>query len=252
VVVARVRERPLRVVADAYLSQAAFLNPVDVAGITGLSRRRQDAVGWDDPPPIVGKRSRGRPRKQGRGGKLAHLRGAEPVTARPVAIDGQEERVRVGWREGWLRDVTPKVRGVAIATPGAPLLGVSTDRSLAPAVMIQRYAARVPLELTLRALTPSRGLGDYHCQRLLAIHRCGHLALTACCLWRLTRLQEPTAPWLTTTHSTSAGKLTPRSSPRRHHALRRRVLPRRFAASAAGADCQKTAVAAEQLFRIAA
>jgi hypothetical protein len=259
VVVALVRElqqwvgdRPLRVVADAYFSKAAFLNPLEVAGITVLSRLRKDAVGWDDPPPIVGKRSRGRPRKKGRGWKLAHLLGAEPVTELTVAIYGKEERVRVVWRDVWLRDVTPKVRVVAIATTGDPLLLVSTDRTLAPAVMIQLYAARFPLELTLRDLKQYMGLGDYQCQSLLAIHRCVHLALTAFCLWRLTLLQEPTAPWLTTTHSPSAGKLTPLSFQRLHHALRRRVLQRIFAASAAGADCQKTAVAYEQIFRIAA
>jgi hypothetical protein len=54
-----VGDRPLRVVADAYFSKAAFLNPLVTQGITVISRLRKDAVGWDDPDPVVGKRPRG-------------------------------------------------------------------------------------------------------------------------------------------------------------------------------------------------
>jgi hypothetical protein len=72
VVVALVRElpqwvagRPLRVGADAYLSQASILNPLLVQGITVISRLRKDAAGWDDPVPVVDERPRGRPRQKG-------------------------------------------------------------------------------------------------------------------------------------------------------------------------------------------
>jgi hypothetical protein len=259
VVVALVRElqqwvgdRPLRVVADAYFSKASFLNPLVAAGITVISRLRKDAVGWDDPGSIVGKRLRGRPRKKGRVWKLARLLGAEPVTELALVIYGKEEHVRVVWRDVWLRDITPKVRVVAIATKGEPILLVSTDMTLSPAVIIQLYAARFPLELTLRDLKQYMGVGDYQCQSLLAIHRFVHLALTAFCLWRLTLLQDQKTPWLTMAHSAAAGDRTPLSFHRLHHALRHRVLQRIFAAFAAGADCQKTGASYEQIFRIAA
>jgi hypothetical protein len=55
-------------------------------------------------------------------------------------------------------------------------------------------------------MNQSLGLGDYQCQRLLAIQRVVHLALTACCLGRLTMLRDQQAPWLTTATAMPAGK----------------------------------------------
>jgi hypothetical protein len=154
----------LRVVADAYFSKASFLNPRLAAGITVISRGfRKDAVGWDDPAPVVGTRPRGRPRQKGQAWQLATLPGVEAVTALVVTIDGKEERLRVVWRDMWLRDVTCQVRVVVIATEHAPILLVSTDLTLPPAVIIQLYAARVPLERSLRDLKQYGGLGDDQC-----------------------------------------------------------------------------------------
>jgi hypothetical protein len=247
-----VGDRPLRVVADAYFSKAAFLNPLVAQGITVISRLRKDAVGWDDPDPVVGKRPRGRSRKKGQTWKLATLLRTEPVTTLTVTSYGEEETVQGVWREVWLRDVACKVRVVVIATQGEPLLLVSTDITLPPAVIIQLYAARFPLELSLRDLKQYGGLGDYQCYTLLAIHRFVHLALTAFCLWRLTMLQEQQAPWFTAERSTLAGELRPLSLQRLHRALRRLVLQRIFTASAPGTHLQQTAISHEQLFRIAA
>jgi hypothetical protein len=259
VVVALVRElrqyvgpQPLRVVADAYFSRASFLNPLVAEGITVLSRLRKDAVGWDDLPPMQGKRPRGRPRKKGRAWKLAHLLRVEPVTELAVKIYRKEERLRIVWRDVWLRDVSQPVRVVGIATKGDPLLLVSADVTLAPAVIIQLYAARFPMELALRDLKQYGGLGDYQCWTLLAIHRFVHLTLTACCLWRLTLLRDQQVPWLAAEHSGPAGELSPLSFQRLHRALRRRVLQRILATSAPGVDSQKTEVSYEQIFRIAA
>ena len=130
--------RPLRVVAEAYFSKASFLNPLLAAGSTVSSRWRQDAVGWDDPAPVVGTRPRGWPRQKGPAWKLATLLGVEAVTALVVTIYGKEERLRVVWRDMWLRDVTCQVRVVVIATEPAPILLVSTDLTRPPAVIIQR------------------------------------------------------------------------------------------------------------------
>jgi hypothetical protein len=74
------------VVAEAYFRQASCLNPRLAAGITVISRLRQDAVGWDDPAPVVGNRPRGRPRQQGQAWKLATLPGVAAVTALVVTI----------------------------------------------------------------------------------------------------------------------------------------------------------------------
>jgi hypothetical protein len=58
-------------------------------------------------------------------------------------------------------------------------------------------------------------------------------------------------PMLTPAPYTAVGELTSLSCQRLHHALRRRVLERIFAASAPGADCKKIRASYEQLFRIA-
>jgi hypothetical protein len=108
------------------------------------------------------------------------------------------------------------------------------------------------MELALGDLKQYCGVGDYQCQTLMAIHRFVHLALTAFCLWRLTLLPDRQAPWLNTASTSPAGELTPLSFQRLHRALRRLVLQRIVAASAPGADCQKTAVTYERIFRIAA
>jgi hypothetical protein len=207
-------------------------------------------VGWDDPLPVVGKRPRGRPCTKGWAWKLATLLRVAALTEL-VVIYGKEERRRVVWREVGLRDVTCKVRVVVIATH-EPILLVSTDLTLPAAVILQLYAARFPLELSLRALKQYGGLGDDQCYTLWAIHRFVHLALTACCLWRLTLLQDQQAPWLGAERMRPAGPLTPRSFQQRHRALRRLVLQRIFALSAPGADSQKPEPSDAQLCRIAA
>ena len=44
----------LRVVADAYFANASFIKPLMEKGIAVISRLRKNAVGWDDPPGILG------------------------------------------------------------------------------------------------------------------------------------------------------------------------------------------------------
>jgi hypothetical protein len=46
-------EAAVRVVADAYSAKAPWLNGLRAGGIHVVSRLRQDAVGWDDPPPAA-------------------------------------------------------------------------------------------------------------------------------------------------------------------------------------------------------
>src|SRR5262245_33291505 len=158
-------------------------------------------------------------------GSWPPLPGVEAVTALVVTIYGKEERLRVVWRDMWLRDVTCQVRVVVIATEHAPILLVSTDLTLPPAVIIQLYAARFPMELSLRDLKQYCGLGDYQRYTLLAIHRFVHLAVTAFCLWRLTLHQDQQALWLGAECMNSTRPLTPLSFQR----LRRGVAVAMFA-----------------------
>ena len=99
---------------------ASFLNPLLAAGITVISRWRTEAVGWDEPAPVVGKRPRGRPRQKGQAWKRATLPGVDAVTALVVTIYGQAARLGAVWRDMWRRDGTWQVRGVGSATAQRP------------------------------------------------------------------------------------------------------------------------------------
>jgi len=132
-----------------------------------FSRLRKVAVGWDETAPVGGKRPRGGPRQKGWAWKLARLLDSEPVTVLTVAIYGKAETVRAVGRDVWLRDVTCKVRVVAIATKWEPGPLVSTDITLPPAALIQLYTARFPMELPLRDLKQYGGLG-------VCLHSVGH------------------------------------------------------------------------------
>ena len=141
-------------------AECLFLNPLVAAGTPGLSRLRKDAVGGDDLAPVVGPRSRGRPRKQGPRRQLAQVLQLEPITELTGVISGKAARVQVVGCDVCRRNVTPKVRVVVIATNGDPILLVSTDGTLLPEVMIQLSAARFPLALSLRDLKQYSRLGD--------------------------------------------------------------------------------------------
>ena len=101
-----------------------------------IRRLRQDAVGWDDPVPVGGKRPRGRPRQQGRVWTLATVLKGEPITALTVRLYGQEEHLQVVWRDVWWREVTHQVRVVVVATTHEPILLGSTDLTLPPEAII--------------------------------------------------------------------------------------------------------------------
>ena len=69
----------IRVVADAYYSQAPFLHGLWARGLPVISRLRNDAVGWDAPEPRP-PGTRGRKPRQGCKWTLASLWSAETPT----------------------------------------------------------------------------------------------------------------------------------------------------------------------------
>jgi len=258
-VVARGRERrpdggppPWRVVADAAWSPASGLKPLGAAGRLVSSRRRQDAVGGDEPVPVGDKRPRGRPRPRGRRWKLATGLPGAPRTALTGRLAGQAEPRQVVGRDVGGRAVPPTGRVVVGATTQEPSRLVRPDRPRPPAALLQLEAARCPRALTRSALPPSGGRGDEQGSTRLAIQRGVHLAWTACWLWRLPLLQAQQAPWRTTAPASPAGELRPLRGQRLHRARRRFVRRRLFAAAAPGADCPTTEVSEEPIVRITA
>ncbi len=141
---------PMRVVADAYFCKAPFINRMLSIPVQVITRRRKNAVGWDDPieePSLAeGKKKRGRKPtqpKKGKAWKIATLVNHFPLEKGTVFIYGKLYTLQVVLRELWIRDVTgQKVRVVGIKTRHDPILLLSTDVSLCWEEIIQIYALR--------------------------------------------------------------------------------------------------------------
>lgn len=157
-------------------------------GIEIITRLRKDGVGWEDPPPYCG---RGRPPKQGRKWVLAELVCSCPLTRITVELYGKRTEVGVVVRDLWLRNLTRKVRVVAVVSRrgGKPVLLLSTDMTLEAVQIIELYGARFTIEIAIRDLK-QLGIGDYQCTTPVAIERFVRLCCVAFCLGRLLMLGE--------------------------------------------------------------
>ncbi|MFQ5796969.1 MAG: transposase, partial [Candidatus Bipolaricaulia bacterium] len=84
-----------------------------------------------------------------------------------------------------------KVRVVAVVGHRGekPVLLVSTDRTLDAAQIIELYAARFTLEITIRDLK-QLGIGDYQCTTPVAIERFVRLCCVAFCVGRLLMVER--------------------------------------------------------------
>jgi DDE superfamily endonuclease len=232
-------EAPVRVVAEAFYSQAPCLNGLRARGLDGISRLRKDAVGWDDPePPPPG--TRGRQPREGRQGTWASWFTVVTPTRERLTLYGQLTEVVLVVRDVWRRDIAQKVRVVVREGAKEPDIVVSPDLTLAALQLIELYGARFSIALTIRDLKHHVGLGDYQCPTTLAILRFVPLACIAFGLWRLALLEHLEAGWLQVTSPRVSLPEAPRSFQRVRRALRawatRQVL---FAKSAPGADLAK-------------
>lgn len=244
------KDLPFRVVADAAFSKAPFLEPLLQRGIGVISRLRQDAVGWDDPPAYSG---RGRPPKWGKRWKLKELWGACSPQKVSACLYGQAVEVAVVVRQVWLRGLSQKVQVVVTQGFKEPILLVCTDLSLTAAQVLESYAARFSLELALRDLKGYLGMGDYQSPTPGAILRFVQLCCVAFGVGRLMLLRpEGASAWLEESPKSAVSE-APWSFGRLRRGLRgfalRRVL---FSKFAAGADFEKVSGEAEALLRLVA
>jgi len=232
-------EAAVRVVADAYYAKAPLLNGLRARGIALSSRRRKEAVGWDDPEPRP-PRTRGRKPRYGRKWPLASLlTAATPTRARLTLYGKLTEGVCVV-RDVWRRDVPQKVRVVVLEGAQEPLLLVSPDLALSARQIIAISGARFSIELTIRDLKQHCGLGDYQCTTTLAILRFVHLACIALCRWRLALVESLTAGWLQVTSSRVSLPEAPLRFQRVRRALRAWATRQIILANATpGADVEK-------------
>jgi hypothetical protein len=124
---------------DAYVAKACMCNPLLERGITLLTRLQDDTVGgWDDPVYC----GRGRPPERGKKWKFAELWTEEPHETVTAHLSGKLVEVSVMVRDGWLREVSEKVRVVVVEGVQHPILLACTDLSMTASQILELYAAR--------------------------------------------------------------------------------------------------------------
>jgi len=109
---------------------------------------------------------------------------------------GKDCQVAAVVRDVWLRNIPKKVRVVVIEGIKEPVILVCTDLSLTAAQIIEIYAARFALEITIRDLKQHFGCTDYQSTTSIAIFRFVQLCCTAFCIWKLMLLPENASTWL--------------------------------------------------------
>jgi hypothetical protein len=239
----------LRVIADAFFSKSPFLNALLEKGFHLISQLRHDAVGWDDPPGYTGADP---PQACGTKWKLRDLLTACVPDEVRVCLYGKWSLVRCVVRDVWLRDVNRKVRVVVVEGIKRPVLLLSTDLSLSAAAIIDLYAARFTIEIAIRDLKQTFGLGDYQATTGIAILRFVHLCCLSFCVWRWLLLPDQAPHWLPATEA-AAKDVTPLSFTRARRGLRRLVLERLLGhKSASEADFSEPAWIDEAILRLAA
>lgn len=239
---------PLCVVMDAYFAKACMMNALIAMGVTLITRLRHDAVGWDDPEYC----GRGRPPKRGKKWKLAELWKAAPHETVTAHLYGKVVEVSVVVRNLWLRDVSEKVRVVVVEGVQRPILLVCTDLSMSASQILELYAARFSLELVIRDLKGSCGLGDYQSTTTLAFCRFVLLSCVAFCLGRLLLHGKHVEAWLDDL-SAAPVKETGFSFARLRRGFRGVVLKQLiFSKFPSLAECEKIQDELQPLFQIAA
>jgi hypothetical protein len=178
----------LYVLADGAYATGEFLRGARGLGHHVLTRLRRNAnICW---PAPLRRRGRGRPRLYGKRVNLASYHQAHRQQA-PVRIGAQRYLASYSSFDGVPRLLGRLARIVIVDLPKhqrAVLL--STDVSLAPIEIIERYAMRFALEIAYRELKQRFAWGHYQVRSREAIER--HLALSfvACSLTTLLLAQR--------------------------------------------------------------
>jgi hypothetical protein len=195
-----VKAKVFRVVADAYYSKQAFIQPLIESCIHVISKLRKDAVGWEVSVP---KSQRGRPRKYGKKWKLADLIKLPEVKDIKVNIYGKNQIVSAIYKDLILRGIEKVVRIVVIEGINNPIILISTDLNLSMKNIIEIYSARFSIEIGIRDLKQHFGFGDYQFTTILSIFRFVQLCCVSFCIWRLSNLCAVNSDWLNDSENTT-------------------------------------------------
>jgi len=179
----------LYVLADGAYATGEFLRGVCARGHHVLTRLKCNAdLRWPAPPKQPG--ARGRPRLYGEKVKLAIYHEAHRQQA-PVRIGAQHYIATFSFLDALPRRFGQLCRIVIADLPRhqrAVLL--SSDLSLSPVEIIERYALRFAIEIAYRELKQRFGWGHYQVRSRQAIERHVALSFVACSLTALVLVQR--------------------------------------------------------------
>lgn len=157
-------ERKVLLVADAYYASGKVIAPLLAQGHQLLTRARSNAVAYFPPPP-VGVRRRGRPRRYGTRVRLKDLaRESATYLEAPSPVYG-EHGVLLRYRclDLLWRPVGHLVRFVLVEHPQrGRLFLLCTDLSLSPLEIIELYGYRFKIEVGFRQAVHVLGACGYH------------------------------------------------------------------------------------------
>ncbi len=141
---------PISLVADGAYNNASILKPLAAMKIPLVSRLRLDAVLRHDAPQRKARKRGRKPRYGARLPKLQKIarsgRGWQKVW---VQIYGKRVRLKIKSFEAWWPKAAVKIRVVIARDPAGkrkPCFLSSTDLSLTPVQIIERFARRWPIE----------------------------------------------------------------------------------------------------------
>jgi hypothetical protein len=156
-------------VADAYYANGKMIksqaaNGTDTASSQLVTRVRSNAVAYEAPVPIVGKRKRGRPKKYGCKKKLRSLfKSTANFINLNCPVYGEVVCMRYACFDLLWKPVGCIVRFVLVEHPSkGRMILMSTDLSLCPKQIIELYALRFKIEVTFRHAVHNVGAFGYH------------------------------------------------------------------------------------------
>jgi hypothetical protein len=174
----------LRVVCDGAYGKRTLVEGLRELGHHLISRLPSNAVLYEPLTPPTGKR-RGRPRKYGEKRSLAHfaaLTAAAPLQR--LRLYGRDWSVRLASFTLLSRALGGRtIQLVVVLREGVriskPTFLFTTDLTLTPEQVVERYAARFAIELAFRDLKGHFGLGHYQARKAVAAERHVILCLVA-------------------------------------------------------------------------
>ncbi len=158
-------ELPYYFVADAYYAAGKIILGLLEMGHHLISRVKRNAVAYETPPALEGKKTRGRPRKYGKKIKLIDLFDQEENMKEELSPVYNEKgvKIKIASYDLLWKNVGLLVRFVVVIHPRrGRILLMSTDRTLPALQILKLYGLRFKIELSFKQAVHVIGAYGYH------------------------------------------------------------------------------------------